>query len=45
MRLLRELRGAIAAGRLAAFTSAWRARYGSESDEDSSSSNAVHSPA
>ena len=45
MRLLRELRGAIAAGRLAAFTAGWRARYGSESDDDSSSSSAVHNPA
>jgi queuine tRNA-ribosyltransferase len=45
MRLLRELRAAIARGRLAAFTAAWRARYGSESDDDSSSSSAVHNPA
>jgi len=45
MRLLRELRGAIAAGRLAVYTVEWRARYRSETDDDSSSSSAVHSPA
>ena len=45
MRLLRELRGAIAAGRLAAYTAEWRARYASEADDDSSSSSAVHNPA
>jgi queuine tRNA-ribosyltransferase len=45
MKLLRDLREAIATGALAAFCAGWRARYGEEDEADSSASMAVHSPA
>jgi len=45
MKLLRDVREAISAGRLAAFASRWRARYAEEAPGDASSSDAVHNPA
>jgi queuine tRNA-ribosyltransferase len=45
MNLLRGLREAIEAGRLAAFAAEWRAAYGEEDAGDSSSSSAVLNPA
>ena len=45
MTLLRQLREAIETGRLAAFSSEWRARYAEEDVGDSSSRSAVHNPA
>jgi len=45
MTLLRELREAIEAGRLDAFSAGWRAAYGEEDAGDSSSSSAVDKPA
>ena len=45
MALLRKLRDAIEAGRLAAYAAEWRAAYGEDDSDDSSSSSAVESPA
>jgi queuine tRNA-ribosyltransferase len=45
MKLMRELREAIARGELRRWADAWRTRYAEESEPDTGSSMAAHSPA